>query len=250
MSGHNKWSSIKHQKGANDAKRGAVFTKLTREIMVAVRKGGPSIESNYGLRLAVQRAKDSQMPWENISRAIDRASGAGEGAQLQETTYEGYGPGGAAILVMTLSDNKNRTVQNVRNVFQRGGGSLGEAGCVAWLFDQKGVIVAKVGNNDPDELALRIIDAGADDVLTEKSTLTIYTTPSKLEEVRTALEKEKIEIESAEVQMIAKTTIELEEKQSIQNLKLMEKLEELDETQKIASNVNFSDTAIAAYQAE
>jgi len=250
MSGHNKWSSIKHQKGANDAKRGAMFTKLTREIMIAVRKSGPSIDSNYGLRLAVQRAKDSQMPWENISRAIDRASGAGEGAQLQEITYEGYGPGGAAILVMTLSDNKNRTVQNVRNAFQRGGGNLGEAGSVGWMFDQKGVIVAKTGGVDPDELALKVIDAGADDVTPEKSILTIYTAPHKLEEVQKALEKDNIEVESAEVQMVPKTMLELEEKQAVQNLKLMEKLEELDETQKVASNVNFSDAAIAAYQAE
>jgi len=218
--------------------------------MIAVRKGGPSIESNYSLRLAVQRAKESQMPWDNISRAIDRASGAGEGAQLQEITYEGYGPGGAAILVMTLSDNKNRTVQNVRNAFQRGGGNLGEAGSVGWMFDQKGVIVAKTGGVDPDELALKVIDAGADDVTPEKSILTIYTAPHKLEEVQKALEKDNIEVESAEVQMVPKTMLELEEKQAVQNLKLMEKLEELDETQKVASNVNFSDAAIAAYQAE
>jgi len=250
MSGHNKWSSIKHQKGANDAKRGAMFTKLTRELMIAVRKGGASIESNYSLRLAVQRAKESQMPWDNISRAIDRASGAGEGAQLQEITYEGYGPGGAAILVMTLSDNKNRTVQNVRNAFQRGGGNLGEAGCVGWMFDQKGVIVAKIGSADPDELSLKTIDAGADDVTVEKNTINIYTAPQKLEEVQKALEKDSIEIESAEVQMVPKTMLDLEEKQAIQNLKLMEKLEDLDETQKVASNVNFSDAAIAAYQAE
>ncbi len=250
MSGHNKWSSIKHQKGANDAKRGAVFTKLTREIMVAVRKSGPSMESNYALKLAVQRAKSSSMPWENISRAIDRASGAGEGAQLQEIAYEGYGPGGAAILVMTLSDNKNRTVQNVRNCFQRGGGSMGEVGSVAWMFDQKGVITARTGGADPDELSLKIIDAGADDVIAEKNTLTIYTAPQKLEAVQQSLEKDKIEVESAEVQMVPKIMLDLEEKQSIQNLKLLEKLEELDETQKVASNVNFSDAAIAAYQSE
>lgn len=250
MSGHNKWSSIKHQKGANDAKRGAMFTKLTREIMLAVRNGGPSIESNYSLRLAIQRAKDSQMPWDNISRAIDRASGSGEGAQLQEVTYEGYGPGGAAILVMTLSDNKNRTVQNIRNVFQRGGGSMGEAGSVGWMFEQKGVITAKAGDTDPDELSLKAIDLGAEDVAVEKKTLTIYTTPKKMEEVQKALEKESVTVESAEVQMIAKTMLDLEEKQAVQNLKLLEKLEELDETQKVASNVNFTDAAIAAYQSE
>jgi YebC/PmpR family DNA-binding regulatory protein len=250
MSGHSKWSSIKHQKAATDAKRGAIFTKLTREIIVAARKGGPNPEANYALRLAIQRAKDSSMPWDNISRAIDKASGAGDGVQLQEITYEGYGPGGAAILVMTLSDNKNRTVQNIRNVFERSGGSLGESGCVGWLFDQKGVISVKAEDIDPDELMMKAIDAGADDVNVDKEDVTIYTTPKVLEDVRTALEKEKIPVESAEVSMVPKTMLDLEDKQAIQNIKLMERLEELDEVQKVASNVNFSDSAISSYQAE
>ena len=248
MSGHSKWHTIKNQKAATDAKRGQMFTKLTREIIVAARAGGPNIESNYALRLAVQRAKDGSMPWDNISRAIDKASGGGEGAAMVEMVLEGYGPGGGAILVNALSDNRNRTVQAVRNLFTRGGGSLGEVGCVAWLFVSRGVITVKAEDIDKDELALKIIDFGADDVNIEGDYLTVYTTPQKLEEVRTALEKEKIEVESAELSMVAKQTIDLEEKQAVQTMRMLENLEELDDVQRVASNVNFSDAALAAYQ--
>jgi YebC/PmpR family DNA-binding regulatory protein len=248
MSGHSKWHTIKNQKAATDAKRGQMFTKLTREVIAAARAGGPNIESNYALRLAVQRAKDGSMPWDNISRAIDKASGGGEGAAMVEMVLEGYGPGGGAILVNALSDNRNRTVQAVRNLFTRGGGSLGEVGCVAWLFVSRGVITVKAGDTDKDELALKIIDFGADDVNVEGDYLTVYTTPQKLEEVRTALEKDKIEVESAEVSMVAKQTIDLEEKQAVQTMRMLENLEELDDVQRVASNVNFSDAALAAYQ--
>ena len=248
MSGHSKWHTIKNQKAATDAKRGQMFTKLTREIIVAARKGGPNIEGNYSLRLAVQRAKDSSMPWDNISRAITKASGGGEGMQMQEMLLEGYGPGGGAILVNALSDNHNRTVQAIRNLFSRAGGSLGESGCVAWLFVQRGVITIKAEDVDKDELALKVIDLGADDVNIEGDYLTIYTTPQKLEEVRIALEKEKIDVESAEVSMIAKQTIDLDEKQSVQTMKMLENLEELDDVQSVATNVNFSDSAMAAYE--
>ena len=248
MSGHSKWHTIKNQKAATDAKRGQMFTKLTREIIVAARKGGSNIEGNYSLRLAVQRAKDSSMPWDNISRAITKASGGGEGMQMQEMLLEGYGPGGGAILVNALSDNHNRTVQAIRNLFSRAGGSLGESGCVAWLFVQRGVITIKAEDVDKDELALKVIDLGADDVNIEGDYLTIYTAPQKLEEVRIALEKDKITVESAEVSMIAKQTIDLDEKQSVQTMKMLENLEELDDVQRVASNVNFSDAALAAYE--
>jgi YebC/PmpR family DNA-binding regulatory protein len=247
MSGHSKWSSIKHQKAATDAKRGNLFTKLTREIIVAVRKGGPSPDANYALRLAIQRAKDSSMPYDNISRAIDKGAGTGDGVQLQEMVLEGYGPGGAAILVQALSDNRNRTVQNVRNVFTRGGGSLGESGCVAWLFDNKGVISVKPGKKDTDELGLLAIDAGADDVVIEKDFVTVYTAPQKLEDVRTVLERNDIPVESAEVTMVAKQTLDLEEKAAIQTLKMIDNLEELDEVRNVATNVNFSDAVLNAY---
>jgi YebC/PmpR family DNA-binding regulatory protein len=248
MSGHSKWHTIKNQKAATDAKRGQMFTKLTREIIVAARKGGPSIEGNYSLRLAVQRAKDSSMPWDNISRAITKASGGGEGSQMQEMLLEGYGPGGGAILVNALSDNHNRTVQAIRNLFTRAGGSLGESGCVAWLFVQRGVITIKAEDMDKDELSLKVIDMGADDVNVEGDYLTVYTAPQKLEEVRTTLDKEKIAVESAEVSMIAKQTIDLDDKQSVQTMKMVENLEELDDVQSVATNVNFSDSAMAAYE--
>jgi YebC/PmpR family DNA-binding regulatory protein len=247
MSGHSKWSSIKHQKAATDAKRGNLFTKLTREIIVAVRKGGPSPDSNYSLRLAIQRAKDSSMPYDNISRAIDKGAGTADGIQLQEMVLEGYGPSGAAILVQALSDNHNRTVQGVRNVFTRGGGSLGESGCVAWLFDNKGIISVKSGGRDADELGLLAIDAGADDVTVEKDFITVYTTPQKLEEVRKVLERNDIPIESAEVAMVAKQTLDLDEKAAVQTLKMIDNLEELDDVRNVATNVNFSDAALNAY---
>ena len=248
MSGHSKWHTIKNQKAATDAKRGQMFTKLTREIIVAARKGGGSIEGNYSLRLAVQRAKDSSMPWDNISRAITKASGGGDGVQMQELLMEGYGPGGGAVLVNVLTDNRNRTVAGIRNIFTRSGGSLGESGSVAWLFQQRGVINVKAEDRDKDELSLQAIDLGAEDVNVEGDYVTVYTTPAKLEEVRTALEKEKITVESAEVSMIPKQTIDLDEKQSVQTMRLLENLEELDDVQSVASNVNFSDSAMAAYE--
>jgi YebC/PmpR family DNA-binding regulatory protein len=247
MSGHSKWSSIKHQKAATDAKRGNLFTKLTREIIVAVRKGGPNPDANYALRLAIQRAKDSSMPYDNISRAIDKGAGTADGIQLQEMVLEGYGPGGAAILVQALSDNRNRTVQGVRNVFTRGGGGLGESGSVAWIFENKGVISVKAGNRDVDELGLLAIDAGADDVIVEKDYVTVYTAPQKLEEVRVALERNDIPVESAEVTMVPKQTLDLEEKAAIQTLKMIDNLEELDDVRSVSTNVNFSDTVLNAY---
>jgi YebC/PmpR family DNA-binding regulatory protein len=247
MSGHSKWHSIKHQKMATDAKRGNLFTKLTREIIVAVRKGGPNPDANYSLRLAIQRAKDSSMPYDNISRAIDKGAGTGEGAQLQEMVLEGYGPGGSAILVQALSDNRNRTVQNIRNVFQRGGGNLGENGSVAWIFENKGVLSVKTSDGNTDDLALKAIDAGADDVNVEKGFVTIYTAPQKLEEVRTALEKDEVDIEDAEVRMVPKQTLDLDARQAVQALKLIENLEELEDVRTVSTNVNFSDEALNAY---
>ncbi|MFC2010971.1 YebC/PmpR family DNA-binding transcriptional regulator [Chloroflexota bacterium] len=248
MSGHSKWSSIKHQKGVTDARRGQLFTKLTREIIVAVRQGGSSPETNVRLRLAVQKARDNNMPLDNIQRAIKRGSGELEGAQLVEMVLEGYGPSGVAILVQALSDNRNRTLQEVRNIFSRGGGSLGESGCVAWLFDSKGLITIEANNLDTEELTLQAIDAGAEDVVVENSYMEIYTKSEELELVRTALEQGNIPIASAELSMVPKTTLELEEKAALQTLKLLHKLEELDEVQHVSSNVNFSDSVLEKYQ--
>jgi len=248
MSGHSKWASIKHQKGVTDARRGKLFTKLTREIIVAVREGGGNPETNFRLRLAVQKARDSSMPLDNIERAIKRGSGAIEGAALVEMVLEGYGPGGAAILVQALTDNRNRTLQNVRNVFTRGGGSLGESGCVAWIFDLKGLITVNADNLDVDELALEAIDAGADDVNTESSCVEVYTSPEELEAVRTALEAKNITVASAEHSMVPRTTVELDEKSALQILKMLDKLDEIDEVQQVSSNADFSDAVLEKYQ--
>ena len=248
MSGHSKWSSIKHQKGVADARRGQLFTKLTREIIVAVRQGGSNPESNFRLRLAIQRARDNNMPLDNIEKAIKRGSGTIEGAILAELTLEGYGPGGVAILVQALSDNRNRTIQDVRNIFSRSGGSLGESGCVAWLFDLKGLITVETNDLDAEELALQAIDAGAEDVKVENDNVEIYTKPEELEVVRTALEQKELPVASAELSMLPKTTVELEEKAALQTLKLLDKLEELDEVQHVSSNANFPDSVLEKYQ--
>jgi len=248
MSGHSKWSSIKHQKAVTDARRGQLFTKLTRDIIVAVRQGGSNPEANFLLRLAIQKARDNNMPMDNIERAIKRGSGTAEGANLVELTLEGYGPGGAAILVQALSDNRNRTLQEVRNVFSRSGGSLGESGCAAWLFDLRGLISVETNDLDAEELALQAIDAGAEDVKVENSHVEIYTKPEELEAVRAALEQQSVHVASAELSMIPKTTVELEEKIALQTLRLLDKLEELDDIQNVSSNADFPNAVLEKYQ--
>jgi len=248
MSGHSKWSSIKHQKGVADARRGQLFTKLTREIIVAVRESGSNPEINFRLRLAIQKARDSNMPLDNIERAIKRGSGELEGASLVEMVLEGYGPGGAAILVQALSDNRNRTLQDTRNIFSRSGGNLGEAGCVAWLFESRGLITIDSNNLDTEDLALQAIDAGAEDVNVESDHIEIYTRPEDFEMVRKTLEQQNVPVDSAEVSMLPKTTIDLDEKPALQTLKLLHKLEEIDEIQLVSSNVNFSDDILEKYQ--
>jgi YebC/PmpR family DNA-binding regulatory protein len=248
MSGHSKWSSIKHQKGVADARRGQLFTKLTREIIVAVREGGASPETNFRLRLAVQKARDNSMPSDNIERAIKRGSGELGGATLTEMTLEGYGPGGAAILVQALSDNRNRTLQDVRNIFTRGGGGLGESGCVAWIFDLKGLITVNTGGLDAEELSLKAIDAGAEDVVVGSDCVEIYTKPDELEAVRKALEEQDVPIASAEQSLIPKTTLDLGEKEALQALRLLDRLEGLDEVQQVCSNVDFADDVVEKYQ--
>ena len=248
MSGHSKWHSIKHQKAVTDARRGQLFTKLTREIIVSVRKGGPNQDTNISLRLAVQKARDASMPSDNIERAIKRASGATEGANLVEMVLEGYGPGGGAILVEALSDNRNRTIQAIRHLFSRGGGNLGETGCVAWQFDSKGVVTVRSENMDTEELALQAIDAGAEDVTVEVGVVEVYTRPEELEKIRASLEQQDIPVASAEMSMVPKATLELDEKAAVQTLRLMEQLDELDDVRHVSSNVDFSDEVLVKYQ--
>ena len=248
MSGHSKWAQIKRQKGVNDAKRGQIFTKFGREIMVAARQGGPDPEANFRLRLAIQRAREQNMPMENIDRAIKRATGGAEGSALEEITYEGYGPSGVAVYVEALTDNRNRTVAEVRNVFTRGGGSVGEAGCVAWLFDARGIITIEPGNANHDELALTAIDAGADDVKIEDGYVEVHTQPQDLEAVRKAMEGSGVKVTSAELSMVPKTTVTLEEKESLQTLRLMDKLEELDDIQRVFTNADIPDEVLKKYE--
>ena len=250
MSGHSKWASIKHQKGVADARRGQLFTKLTREIIIAVREGGSNPETNFRLRLAVQKARDNNMPLDNIERSIKKGSGDLEGVTLSELVLEGYGPNGTAILVNALTDNRNRTIQDVRNIFSRHNGSLGESGCVAWLFDSKGLIRVKTDNLDADDLALNAIDAGAEDVQMESNYVEIYTKPEELETVRSALEQQNITIDSAELTMMPKTVVQLEEKPALQALKLLDKLEDLDEVQNVSSNADFTDAILEKYQSQ
>lgn len=247
MAGHSKWSQIKRQKGANDAKRGALFTKLSREITLAAKDGGGDPAMNFRLRLAVQRAKASNMPNDNIERAIAKATGAGGEDQLDEVTYEGYGPGGTAILVSTLTDNRNRTVAEVRHAFTRAGGSLGETNSVAWQFEPKGLITVKLNGQDADEVALQAIDAGAADVQPDGDALDVQTEPTDLESVRQALEGAGLEIENTDYAMVPKVTVELDEKQGHAALKLIDALEDLEDVQRVYSNADFSDQVLESY---
>ncbi|HEX5939957.1 MAG TPA: YebC/PmpR family DNA-binding transcriptional regulator [Dehalococcoidia bacterium] len=247
MSGHSKWSTIKRQKGAADAKRGALFTKLAREIQVAARAGGGDPEMNAALRLAVSKAKDNNMPSDNIERAIKKGTGDLEGAQLQEMRYEGYGPGGAAILIDALTDNKNRTVSEVRNIFTRAGGNMAEAGAVAWVFEPRGVITVEVDGANADDLALAAIDAGAQDVEVSDGSVDVYTDPPGFEAVRRSLENAGYAVTSGEVTMSPKTTVPLDEQTATKNLKLLEQLEDHDDVQRVYSNADFPDSVLSAY---
>ena len=243
MSGHSKWAQIKRQKGVTDARRGQLFTKLAREIMVVVRQGGSNVESNFQLRLAVQKARDNNMPLENIERAIKRGSGEAEVSDLNEMTFEGYGPHSVAVLVRALTNNRNRTIQEVRRLFTRHNGSLGDTGCVSWLFEDKGVITVEIGGSDAEEIALEAIDAGAADVKTGKGYVEIHTDKQNMENVRIAIERGR-RIISAEFSLIPKNTVVLGEKEATQVLSFLDQLEELDDVQRVFSNIDFSEDTL------
>ena len=247
MSGHSKWSTIKRQKGAADAQRGQLFTKLSKEIIIAAKQGGGDADANFRLRLAVQKARENNMPLDNIQRAINKGAGGGEGADVEEITYEGYGPAGAALIVEVATDNRNRTVAEVRNVFTRAGGSMGEAGSVAWNFELRGVINVPAGGKDPDDIAMSAIDAGAEDFAITDGAVEIYTQPSDLEKVKKSLEDGGLKLDSAEISRLPKTTVQLDEKDTAALLRLVEKLEALDDVQKVYFNAEFTDAALAAY---
>ena len=250
MSGHSKWSQIKRQKGANDAKRGALFTKLAREIITAARQGGGDQDANYRLRMAVDTAKSASMPAENIKRAIERATGSSADAeQYEEVTYEGLGPANVAVVIAAMTDNRNRTASEIRSVFNKSGGSLST---VAWQFEQKGVISVQLNGTDPDEVTLAAIDAGAADVSSPEAGAIIVTTePGDLESVRRALSEGGFEADSAELSMEPTTKVEIgDEKTAKQVLQFMERLEDLDDVQHVYANFDIPDSLMEQLEAQ
>jgi YebC/PmpR family DNA-binding regulatory protein len=246
MSGHSKWSTIKRAKGITDARRGALFTKVAREISVAARQGGGDPDANYRLRLAIDKARSVNMPADNIKRTIEKATGGGEAEAYEEIVYEGYGPGGVAVLVEAQTDNRNRTAAEVRSMFAKSGGQLAGSGAVAWQFESRGWISVPRDGNDADEIALTAIDAGAEDVDTDgDQTIDIYTSPADLEAIRGRLEAAGIQIETAESAMIAKQTVELDSSKARQALRLVELLEDLDDVQRVTANFDIPEDVFA-----
>lgn len=236
MSGHSKWSTIKHKKAAKDAKRGKLFTKFIKEITVAARMGGGDAATNPRLRTAVQTARDNSMPNENIERAIKKGTGELEGVSYEEVSYEGYGPGGAAFLVQAWTDNRNRTVSDIRRLFSKHGGSLGETGCVAWMFDSKGLIVVSRDAVEEEALLGLALEAGAEDITESDGVFEVVTRPEDFAAVRESLENGKVPMLSAEVAMVPRNTMKLGEREAEQTLSLTEDLEDLDDVQSVAAN--------------
>jgi YebC/PmpR family DNA-binding regulatory protein len=242
VSGHSKWSTIKRKKGANDAKRGKIFTKLIKEITIAARMGGGDPEGNPRLRSAVTAAKGENMPKENIDRAIKKGTGDLGGAVYEEILYEGYGPGGVAVLVETMTDNKNRTVADIRHFFAKSGGNLGESGCVAWMFDKKGTLSVDKEGMAEDALMDLALEAGAEDVVEEEDSFQIITAPESFNDVVDSLEKSNVKFSEASLSMVPKNSIEVtEEKTARSLLRLLENLEDHDDVQKVHANFDIAD---------
>ena len=238
MSGHSKWSTIKHKKAAKDAKKGKLFTKFIKEITVAARMGGGDLNSNPRLRTAVLTARANSMPNDNIDRAIKKGTGELEGVTYEEIQYEGYGPGGAAILAQVVTDNKNRTVSEIRRLFTNHGGHLGETGCVAWMFDKKGLITVEKSQIDEERLMGIVLDAGAEDVKDEDELFEVVTPPEDFEKVKERLDREKVAVASAQVTMVPKNSVNVDAKHVEQILKLTEELEDHDDVQNVSANFN------------
>ena len=252
MSGHSKWSTIKHKKGAADAKRGQLFTKLSREIMVAAREGDSNPEMNFRLRLAIDNAKSLNMPKDNIDRAVARGAGTGGDAViLEQISYEAYGPGGAGIIVEALTDNKNRTAAEVRAQITRAGGNLAGAGAVSWNFENKGLITVEVTNGDPDDVALEIVDAGAEDVEVEGTIVQVTAPYESFADVKSGVEAlSGINVESGELALVPTTLVPLDDKGAMQTLRLLDALEELDDVSKVYSNGDFPSTVLEKYASD
>ncbi len=247
MSGHSKWSTIKRKKGATDAKRGKIFTKLIKEITVAARFGGGDVDANPRLRTAVANAKAENMPKDNIERAIKKGTGELEGFSYEEVIYEGYGPGGVAVLVESVTDNKNRTVADVRHIFSKSGGNLGEAGCVGWMFEKKGYFVFEKESVDEETLMEVALEAGADDVRDEGTTFEVVTPPRDFDSVQKAFDENALKYVVSEITMLPQTTVVLEGKEAEQMIRLMEGLEDSDDVQKVYSNFDISDKTLESF---
>lgn len=249
MSGHSKWSSIKHKKAARDAKRGKVFTKLIKEITIAARLGGGDINANPRLRTAVTAAKAQSMPNDNIDRAIKKGTGELGGGQLEQVTYEGYGPGGVALILDVFTDNRNRTVSELRFILSKAGGNLGESGCVAWMFRRRGVITIEAQAIDEDKLMELALEAGADDVVSDSDSYQVMTSPENFAAVREALESPKIALADSEIAMVPENTVKVSGHQAEQVLKLMEDLEDHDDVQSVSANFDIDDEEMAQLSA-
>jgi len=249
MSGHSKWSSIKHKKAARDAKRGKVFTKLIKEITIAARLGGGDINANPRLRTAVLTATAQSMPNDNIDRAIKKGTGELGGGQLEQVSYEGYGPAGVALIMDVLTDNRNRTVSEIRYMLSKSGGNLGESGCVAWMFRKRGVITIEKQAADEDRLIELALEAGADDVVSDDDSFQVLTAPDKFAAVRDALEAAKIPLAGAELTMVPENTVKVSGHQAEQVLKLMEELEDHDDVQSVSANFDIDEEVMAQFSA-
>lgn len=246
MSGHSKWASIKHKKAANDAKRGKLFTKLLKEVTVAARNGGGDPEMNPRLRTAIQAAKAANVPNDTVDRAILKGTGDLEGIGYEEVVYEGYGPNGVALIIEVLTDNKNRSVSDLRNILDRNGGTMGERGCVSWMFEKRGLIFVQKDSIDEDELFLIAADAGAEDLETQEEQIQIICPFEDFESVRVAIKESHADISLAETTMVPQTTIKLDEKQAEQMIRLMDLLDDNDDVQKVYANFDIPDDILEA----
>ncbi len=250
MSGHSKWANIKHRKGAQDAKRGQLFSKLAKEITVAAKIGGGNPENNVRLRVAIERARDANMPTENIERAIKRGTGELEGVSYEEVVYEGYGPGGVAIIVDVLTDNKNRTAAEMRKIFSKFGGNLGTSGSVSWIFEKKGYISLDASKYNEDEILEMTLDYNVEDVKKEDDVISIYVPVESFSDLVSFLKSKGIETKVSEISRIAKTTAKVDDETAVKVLKLLEELENHDDVQSVASNLDASDTAFEKFSQE
>ncbi len=250
MSGHSKWAGIKHKKAIVDAKRGQAFTRASREITIAAREGGGNSEGNFRLRLAMQKAREINMPTDKIHNAIKRGTGELAGEKLEEIRYEGYGPAGVAIMVDAFTDNRNRTSASIRHRFAKLGGNLAESNAVGWMFERKGFISANPGKQDPEEVALAAIEAGADDVQVEGKTVDITTSPQKFEKVKAAVEALGVAVENAEITMQPKQTVPVGEDKAVSVLRLMESLEEDDDVQQVYANFDIPNDVLERVSAQ